>query len=120
MSRSSVSSGQISSRTNSVIQSRCAWNSGSVEKSHAISHSFVASSGDGAYSSADDAEPDRAGRRASARGAGLGDQAVAPGRETVASETTGEVERVGAPPAGEAEAPAQRHVAHAGAAATVG
>src|ERR687886_1601923 len=31
-----VSSGQISSRTNWRIQSSCSWNSGSVEKSHAI------------------------------------------------------------------------------------
>src|SRR5205085_1596988 len=31
-----VSSGQTSSRTTSRIQSRCSWNSGSVEKSHAI------------------------------------------------------------------------------------
>src|SRR5215210_2186792 len=33
-----VSTGQISSRTNSRIQSSCAWNSGSVEKSHAIAN----------------------------------------------------------------------------------
>src|SRR4051794_39618892 len=35
-SRLRTSSGQISSRTNSPIQSSCSWNSGSVEKSHAI------------------------------------------------------------------------------------
>src|SRR5687767_8680215 len=35
-SPTSVSSGQISSWTTSVIQSRCSWNSGSVEKSHAM------------------------------------------------------------------------------------
>ena len=39
-----VSSGQISSRTNSRIQSSCAWNSGSVEKSHAMSTTPFASS----------------------------------------------------------------------------
>src|SRR3954447_2342249 len=36
MSSTMVSSGQISSRTNSRIQSSFSWNSGSVEKSHAI------------------------------------------------------------------------------------
>ena len=35
-SSKTVSIGQISSRTNSRIQSSCSWNSGSVEKSHAI------------------------------------------------------------------------------------
>ena len=35
-SRSSVSSGQISSRTNAAIQSSSAWNAGSVQKSHAM------------------------------------------------------------------------------------
>ncbi len=36
-SSKTVSIGQISSRTNSRIQSSCCWNSGSVEKSHAMS-----------------------------------------------------------------------------------
>ena len=35
-----VSSGQISSRTNARIQSSCSSNSGSVEKSHAIAASI--------------------------------------------------------------------------------
>src|SRR4051794_33084732 len=35
-SETTVSSGQISSRTKALIQSSCSWNSGSVEKSHAM------------------------------------------------------------------------------------
>ena len=37
-----LSIGQISSRTNARIQSSCSWNSGSVEKSHAMRPPFVA------------------------------------------------------------------------------
>jgi hypothetical protein len=40
-SRSSVSSGRISSRTKSRIHSSLSWNSGSVEKSHAMARSSL-------------------------------------------------------------------------------
>src|SRR5215218_2365755 len=40
-SSKTVSIGQISSRTNSRIQSSCSWNSGSVEKSHAIAYRLL-------------------------------------------------------------------------------
>ena len=40
-SSNTVSIGQISSRTNSRIQSSCCWNSGSVEKSHAIAYRLL-------------------------------------------------------------------------------
>src|SRR3979490_3405849 len=118
--RSSVSIGQISSRTNSRIQSSCAWNSGSVEKSHAISLSFVASSGRRSLLLANDPEPDRTGRRATERVARLRDELVAPRGEPVVAQPTREVERVGTRTPGDAEAPPQRYEAHARAVAAVG
>src|SRR3954454_11067222 len=42
-SSNTVSIGQISSRTKSRIQSSCSWNSGSVEKSHAIAYRLLSS-----------------------------------------------------------------------------
>src|SRR4051812_21191488 len=44
-SSNTVSIGQTSSRTRSRIQSSCAWNSGSVEKSHAIPRSWQGKTG---------------------------------------------------------------------------
>src|SRR4051794_34199882 len=118
-----VSSGQISSRTNSAIQSRCAWNSGSVEKSHdMVVRSFLGfgRKSTPAPGSGGDPEANGAGCRGPERIAGPRDEPVPGRREAAVSQAAGEVERVGPDPAGDGVTPAQRHVAHAGRAAAVG